>query len=222
MSVVLPGPELALVQQTKDPMARAANTLYLPARRISAEEFGSPGLATLVQRLRSIMHTQGGIGIAANQVGLSLQIFLIEAKPDNPRYQVLGEVPYAVFINPRIMAASPERRNFWHGCLSAAGEPRGNVATFEWIEFEAAAEDGTLRRGRLEGLAAVIFQHELRHLLGGTYLDRARTLIAKEELDERLAKGELPFFEPVDAELPLLIGDYRLGETLEEFYSRAR
>jgi peptide deformylase len=185
-----------------------------------SEEFGGAQLAAVVDQMRSVMQQQGGIGIAANQVGLRLQIFLIEAKPDNPRYQVLGPVPYGVFINPRITAASEERRNFWHGCLSAVGEARGNVATYEWIEVEAAGLDGVVKQARLESLAAVIFQHELRHLLGGTYLDQARTLLAKDELDQQLDAGELPFFEPVGNELPLLIGDYSVGETLEDFYSR--
>jgi peptide deformylase len=209
-----------VVQHTRDPAARSKNPLYLPARRILPEEFGGAELTGIVDQLRAVMEEQGGIGIAANQIGLSLQIFLLEAKPNNPRYQVLGEVPYGVFINPRILAASEERRNFWHGCLSAAGEARGNVATYEWVEIEAAGLDGVVKNVRLESLASVIFQHELRHLLGGTYLDRARTLLAKEELDDRLAKGELPFFEPVGPELPLLIGDYRVGESLEVFYSR--
>ncbi|RYZ93910.1 MAG: peptide deformylase, partial [Proteobacteria bacterium] len=171
LSLKLPDHELAAVQHTRDPAARERNVLYLPARAITAEEFRTPDLSRLVEAMRALMHRTGGIGIAANQVGKRLQLFMIEAKPNNPRYQVLGEVPYQLFINPRIIAASAERRNFWHGCLSAVGEKRGNVATYEWIEVEAADEAGIVRRARLEGLAAVIFQHELRHLLGGTYLD---------------------------------------------------
>jgi peptide deformylase len=220
MTIPVPGEELPVVQQTRDAAARHANPLYLPARCISKEEFASPELGALVSRMREVMRVEGGIGIAANQIGLSLQIFLLEARPDNPRYQVLGEVPFSVFVNPRITRASKERRNFWHGCLSARNEARGNLATYEWIEFEALDVSGTPKMGRLEGLAAVIFQHELRHLLGGTYLDKARTLLPKAELDERLEKKELPFFEPVGEELPLLLDDYRIGETLEEFYSR--
>jgi peptide deformylase len=222
MSLTLPAPELTAVQHTRDPAARLSNVLYLPARAITAEEFRTPELSHLIEAMRALMHHTGGIGIAANQVGKRLQIFMIEAKPNNPRYQGLGEVPYQLFINPRIVAASAERRNFWHGCLSAVGEKRGNVATYEWIEVEAADEAGLVRRSRLEGLAAVIFQHELRHLLGGTYLDKATTLLTKEELDQKLDAKELNFFERADARLPLLIDDYRVGETLEEFYARVK
>lgn len=220
VTIDLPEGELQVVQHTRDTAARRHNVLYLPARRILEDEFASPGFALLVEKMREKMHATGGIGIAANQVGKRLQLFMIEAKPSNPRYQSIGEVPYQLFANPRILHASRERRNFWHGCLSAVGEKRGNVATYEWVEVEAANAEGRIERHRLEGLAAVIFQHELRHLLGGTYLDKAQTFLAKDELDAKLNAKELPFFERADAKLPLLLDDYRLGETLEEYYAR--
>ncbi|RYZ99315.1 MAG: peptide deformylase [Proteobacteria bacterium] len=220
LSLSMPDNDLTAVQHTRDPEARRTNVLYLPARAITMQEFGRPELSSLLARMRALMHSTGGIGIAANQVGKQLQVFMIEAKPNNPRYQVLGEVPYQAFINPRIVAASIERRNFWHGCLSAVGEKRGNVATYEWIDVEAADEAGIVRRSRLGGLAAVIFQHELRHLLGGTYLDKATTFLDKAELDEKLDAKALSFFDRVDGRLPLLLDDYRVGETLEEYYGR--
>lgn len=212
--------ENPVVQETKDPAARRENSLYLPARRILPDEFRSPELKDLTETMRAIMHATGGIGIAANQIGKRLQVFMIEAKPTNPRYHGLGEVPFQIFFNPRIRSASAERRNFWHGCLSAVGAPRGNVATYEWVEVEAEGEDGSLRREKLEGLAAVIFQHEFRHLLGGTYLDKAGEFLAKDELDAKLDKKERAFFGRADSSLPLLIDDYQVGESLEDYYTR--
>lgn len=214
--------DLQVVQHTRDGDARKQNVLYLPARRIMPDEFATNEFRALVERMRAVMHSTGGIGISANQVGKRLQLFMIEAKSNNPRYKVLGEVPYTVFANPRITKASKERRNFWHGCLSAVGEKRGNVATYEWIEIEANDETGALHKNKLEGLAAVIFQHELRHIFGGTYLDKAQTFFAKEELDPLLEKKEVPFFERAGANLPLLLDDYKIGESLEENYARRR
>lgn len=212
--------DLAVVQQTRDAEARRENVLYLPARRVLEDEFRSPEFRELVEKMRSVMYRTGGIGIAANQVGKRLQLFMIEAKTDNPRYKGIGAVPFQVFANPRILKASRERRNFWHGCLSAVGEKRGNLATYEWVEVEAANAEGTVARHRLDGLAAVIFQHELRHLLGGTYLDKAEFLLDREELTRKLDSKELPFFERAGRELPHLIDDYHVGETLEEYYAR--
>ncbi len=220
MTLETPEHQLNVVQHTHDPAARRKNPLYLPTRRILEDEFHSRELTELVERMKAVMHATGGIGISGNQIGKRLQVFLIEARPGNPRYKVLGAVPFGVYINPRILAASPTRKNFWHGCLSAVGEKRGNVATYEWIDFEAADLDGIIRQGRLDGFAAVIFQHELRHLLGGTYLDKAQTFFAKEELDKKFDRKELPFFDQADEHLPLLLDDYLIGETLEEYYRR--
>jgi peptide deformylase len=201
----------------KDSLGRDQNALYLKLRQINQEEFNSPELNTFIDSMYSIMLKEEGVGIAANQLGKRLQIFIIEADNDNPRYKVLGAVEKQVFINPKITKVSTERKNFWHGCLSAQGEKRGNVATFEWIEYECQNQKGEIQRGRLEGFAAVIFQHEFRHLMSGTYLDHAHHFLSKEDLDQKLESGELPFFELANDTLPLLIDGYQLGKNLDEY-----
>jgi peptide deformylase len=168
------------------------------------------------------MQRKAGVGIAANQIGKRLQIFLIEAKADNPRYKVLGPIAKQVFINPRITKVSEQRMNFWHGCLSAEGKERGNVATYEWIEFECRDVRGSIQSARLDGFAAVIFQHEFRHLLNGTYFDVAKEFMPKAELDYQIGIGKVPFFNIANNSLPLLIGDYKIGESLDEYHSRVK
>ena len=219
-SLEIPAGDLPIVQQERDPQKRSENPLYLPNRKVLESEFGSNTLQNLISAMHQAMRQKDGIGIAANQLGKNIQVFLIEAKSDNPRYRVLGPVPFSVFLNPRITQTSPERKNFWHGCLSAVGEKRGNVATYAWIDVEANTPDGKPLKVHLEGLAAVIFQHEFRHLLGGTYLDRANFFLEKKNLDQMLDRKEVPFFAPADENLPLLIGDYQLGESLEDYYAR--
>lgn len=209
-----------VVQQTADPNLRLKNSLYLPNRKIESTEMGSKQIIDTVTLMRQVMHEKQGIGIAANQVGLNLQIFMIEAKPNNPRYKIFAPVEYKVFINPKITRASPERRNFWHGCLSAVGEKRGNVAAYEWIEYEAQDLDGQKMVGRLDGLAAIIFQHEFRHMLGGTYLDRAHEFLDKAAIDEGIDKKTVEVYSAAPPEMPHLLGDYTVGQSLEEFYLR--
>ena len=196
---------------------RDQNALYLVPRSIQQEEFNSPALHTFIDSMYAMMLRKAGVGIAANQLGKRLQIFIIEAESDNPRYKVLGAVKKQVFINPKITKVSKTRKNFWHGCLSAQGEKRGNVATFEWIEYECQNQAGEILKGRLDGFAAVIFQHEFRHLMNGTYLDHANHLLSREELSQKLETGELPFFELANDTLPLLIEGYQLGKALEEY-----
>lgn len=199
---------------------RDKNALYLPPRIIEKEEFNSTKLNVFIDSMYAVMVKNSGVGIAANQLGKRLQIFIIEAKADNPRYKVLGPIQKQIFINPIITKVSPKRKNFWHGCLSAVGEKRGNVATYEWIEYQCQNQKGDLQTGRLDGFAAVIFQHEFRHLMNGTYLDIAKQFLAKTDLDQKIESGELPFFEIASDSLPSLIKGYKIGETLYEYHSK--
>lgn len=217
----IPQAGFEVVQQLPtDQRAGSGNPLYLPPREVTTEEFGSPELQLFVDSMYRVMRRTAGVGIAANQLGKRLQIFMIEAEADNPRYQVLGAVPKQVFINPKITSASKAVRNFWHGCLSAKGKLRGNVATHAWIEYTCQSMDGSTLIGRLDGFAAVIFQHEFRHMLGGTYLDHANHRVPKPKLDSLIASGVLPFFETCADTIPLLVSGYQLGESLTEFHQR--
>lgn len=199
---------------------RKQNALYLPPRKIIKEEFNSELLNDFINSMYDVMVKNSGVGIAANQLGKRLQIFIIEAKADNPRYKVLGPVEKQIFINPIITKVSSVKKNFWHGCLSAKGEKRGNVATYEWIEYQCQNQKGEIQNGRLDGFAAVIFQHEFRHLMNGTYMDIAKQFLSKDELDKKTAAGELPFFEITSDTLPLLINGYNVGKTLNEYHNK--
>ena len=207
-------------QIPKGSQARSNSPLYLPPRAIEKNEFKSKKLDQLIDTMYSVMLKKAGVGIAANQIGKQLQVFIIEAKADNPRYRILGAVPKRLFINPRITKVSVQRKNFWHGCLSAEGKKRGNVATYEWIEYECFDESGNLKQGKLDGFAAVIFQHEFKHLMTGTYLDVANHFLSKTELDHEIEIGRLPFFETASDTLPLLIGGYSIGQTINEYHTQ--
>lgn len=212
---------LEVVQQIPiNQEGRAKSALYLPPRRITEKEFNSSMLNELIDSMYIVMVKKSGVGIAANQLGKRLQVFIIEAKSDNPRYKILGPVPKQVFINPIITKVSPNKKNFWHGCLSADGEKRGNVATYEWIEYQCQNEKGAVINGRLDGFAAVIFQHEFKHLMNGTYLDVANHFLSKKELDLEVEMKKVPFFETASDTLPLLINGYVVGETLEKYHSK--
>lgn len=218
LSLNIPEEGFKVVQHIPaDSVGRDKNALYLKPRSIRQNEFNSAELNTFIDSMYSLMQNKAGVGIAANQLGKRLQIFIIEAQTDNPRYQILGPVKKQVFINPIITKVSQKRKNFWHGCLSAQTSKRGNVASFEWVEYECKDINGKIQRGRLEGFAAVIFQHEFRHLMNGTYLDHANHFLAKDELDRKLETGELPFFELANDTLPLLIDGYQLGKPLEDY-----
>ncbi len=200
--------------------------LYTPSAYV--ENITSKEVQDLIDSMRPKM-VAAGIGLAANQVGHPLQIFMIEYHPPidefkkGDRYKVvMPDVPYQVFINPRITEASPETVSFWHGCLSAADKDRGKVATYEWIDFEAFDRKGKKFSGRLDDFAAVIFQHEFRHLLGRLYFDQTNLFMAADELDKKRASGEIAAYEICGPDVPHLLSDYVVGETIDEYAQRAR
>lgn len=94
-SLTLDNPNVALeiLQQIPaNQKGREKSALYLPPRRISKKEFNTPLLHELIESMYNVMVKKSGVGIAANQLGKRLQVFIIEAKSDNPRYKILGPV----------------------------------------------------------------------------------------------------------------------------------
>jgi len=218
-TILIPEAGFKLVQHTYNKDKRLKNSLYTHSRKIEEYEFNTVALDHFISELRSSMHKWNGVGIAANQVNKNIQIFIIEADRLSLWHDSLETVPFQVFINPKITNVSYSKNNFWHGCLSANNEKLGNVATYDWIEYEAYDSKGDKQRGRLSGFSAVIFQHEMRHLLGGTYLDKAMEFVAVKDFYKKLTNNELTFFEKADDNLPLLLDDYVINKTLEENYT---
>lgn len=166
-----------------------------------------------------------GMGLAANQIGKSLQLFMIQftdtQKTLNPqRFREMEPVAFQIFINPKIIKSSKDNMTFWHKCLSADGKDFGKVATYQWIEYEAQNENGNIIKDKLDKLGAIIFQHEFRHLLGGTYLEKAKEYKSNEELNMLIACGELKSYDRTDIDIPHLLDDYVIGETIEEYRVR--
>src|ERR1700681_2455346 len=99
------------------------------ARPLSLEEIGLPETQNLIQWMRETMGDAPGVGLAAPQVGLPIQLAVIEDRPEYSKdipSERLAErerrsVPFQVLINPRIVAQSEEQIEFFEGCLSLAG-----------------------------------------------------------------------------------------------------
>ena len=86
LSLTIPNEGFELVQQLPSQNeARMQNALYQPARAITKREMASTALRTLVDSMYAVMLQNEGVGIAANQLGKRLQIFIIEAKAHNAR-----------------------------------------------------------------------------------------------------------------------------------------
>lgn len=200
--------------------------LYRPSLRV--DDIKSQDIQNLITKMKNQMQGEG-IGLAANQIGNPLQIFMIEysSEVENPahsdRYDVvMPAVPFQVFINPKIINVSKDLVSFWHGCLSAVDSNLGLVSTYKWIEYEAYNEKGEIISNRLDDFGAVIFQHEFRHLLGGLYIHKAKVFKAYDELEKLFKSGRLKAYDVAKDDTPHLLDDYHIGESIEEFSKRKK
>ena len=141
-------------------------------------------LAELLGDMVETMYAEGGVGLAAPQIGVSRQIAVINPEPGN-------EATLLKMVNPRIVAASDELEVKEEGCLSVPGI-RGEIPRHAWVEIVYQNEKGVERRLRAEGLLARIVQHELDHLNGVLFIDRlslAKRALIKPKL-RNLAGGK--------------------------------
>lgn len=158
------------VLQTTDP--EDSVTLRMKSEDININSITTDeDLRLLINRLIVTMEEEGGVGIAAPQVGVQKNIFIFTRidRPDNP---------HQVAINPRITSHPDETVCFERdGCLSIP-DISANSTRYPWVEVEYWDENGKHHKERLEGFSrndnftGVIFQHELDHLNGILFTDR--------------------------------------------------
>ena len=121
-------------------------------------------LSNLIVSMKKTMRVEGGIGLAAPQVGVNKSLFVIEVRP-NDRYSNLPSIPFEVFINPVILKFERRTSDFEEGCLSVdnfriiINRPRGL-----WVRWQD--QTGRFFRQKLTGVRARVFQHEYDHLEG--------------------------------------------------------
>lgn len=123
-----------------------------------------------IDDLTETMHHEGGVGIAAPQVGRSLQIIVVEYQ-ENERYTDQESIPLQVFFNPVVTRFGGEPRSFWEGCLSLK-EFRGLVTRPSEVTVEAFDREGKPVTIEAEGFLAIVLQHEVDHLHGKVFIDR--------------------------------------------------
>ena len=149
------------------------------ARPLLHEEIALPEMQQLIAWMHETMRDALGVGLAAPQVGLAVQLAVIEDRPEYSKdisADRLAErerkpVPFQVLINPRIIEQSADQAEFFEGCLSLAGFS-ALVKRSRQIAVEYLDDRGQPRRIEAEGWYARILQHEIDHLHGRLYIDR--------------------------------------------------
>lgn len=138
------------------------------------ERFDTRELHSLLADMQDTMHALNGAGLAAPQIGVSLQVVIFGVGA-NPRYPQAEEVPYTVLINPHVEPIGANMEDGWEGCLSVPGM-RGLVPRFTRVRYRGADPLGAPIDRSVSGFHARVVQHETDHLHGILYPTRIRDL----------------------------------------------
>ncbi|MBQ0141396.1 MAG: peptide deformylase [Prevotellaceae bacterium] len=133
-----------------------------------------PNLQELIKDMYETMQKADGVGLAGPQVGLPINMFVIDLdvlSEDYPEYKGFLHA----FINPKILESSEETESIEEGCLSLPGIHE-NVRRPTQVHVTYLDENGTAHDEWLNGFLARVFQHEYDHLEGKLFVDRLSTL----------------------------------------------
>lgn len=170
----------------KEIVQRNSPVLREIARSIPLEEIGSDRVDKVIENMQAAMSKQkDGIAIAAPQIGENLRIFVISGqllKQADRTYK--GDGSDLIFINPEIIRSSKEKHDVEEGCLSVRWL-YGKVRRSRRVTLKALNEKGQPIERGASGLLAQIFQHEMDHLNGILFTDKANELweMTQEEIE---------------------------------------
>jgi peptide deformylase len=155
------------------------------ARNLDVDEIRSEGLRNLIVDMIETMHHEQGIGIAAPQIGESIQAAVIEIDEESVRYPGQESFGLEVFLNPRVTVLDADEQGFWEGCLSVPNL-RGYVERPRRVRVDYVDLEGRTAAIEAEGFLATVFQHELDHLQGVLYVDRIRDMTKLATIEDYL------------------------------------
>lgn len=137
----------------------------------------TPEIKKIISEMwQELKKTAVGLALAAPQIGAPKAVIVMEYKVKNEKTGKLEVIiPKMVFINPKIIKSSAEKNVEEEGCLSfmANEEIRGEVERAKKIVVKALDEKGKTIRIRAQGFLARVLQHEIDHLNGVLFVDRA-------------------------------------------------
>jgi peptide deformylase len=162
-----------------------AQVLHQPARAVATAEIGSPEVQRLIELMFATL-VGIGVGLAAPQVGIGLQLVVIadpavvQTAQDAELFHLQERVavPPHVLVNPIVEVLDGDAAEFFEGCLSVHGY-RAVVPRARRVRVRALDHLGQAVEREASGWYARIIQHEVDHLAGRLYVERMlpRTLV---------------------------------------------
>lgn len=189
VAAVLDGGALPAIVQAGHPVLR---TRALPF----TGQIDEADLARLIAIMADTMRTAPGVGLAAPQIGIPLQLAvledLFEVSPENAAARHREPLEFFAMFNPRYTPVGTETAAHYEGCLSMSGW-QAVVERPAAVELAYDDEHGTARTRRFTGWQARIVQHESDHLAGTLYIDKAitRSLASSAEYSEHWAHPDI-------------------------------
>ena len=148
------------------------------SKEVSSKDLPSPKINKILKDMSLALKSQrDGVAIAAPQIGVSLRIFIVAGKIISP------DSPNLVFINPQIIKTSRKSKDLHEGCLSVRWL-YGWVNRSDKVTVEALDKSGAKFQYGGSGVLAQVFQHEIDHLNGILFTDKAENLEEMKPKDE--------------------------------------
>ncbi|MDP6387814.1 MAG: peptide deformylase [Candidatus Pacebacteria bacterium] len=159
------------IVQDGDPILRD-KAKEIPIGKIQSAEVKK----VLKDMSKTLEKQKDGVAIAAPQIGVPLRIFIVSGKLfDHGESEISSSLPDLVFINPTITKFSKNKESHEEGCLSVRGK-YGTTKRAKKATVRAYDENGKIFERGGSGLLAKIFQHEMDHLDGVLFIDRAKNI----------------------------------------------
>lgn len=158
--------------------------LHAIAEEVPVEDITTPKIQKVLKDMRAALETynvegMNGVAIAAPQIGVPLRIFLVHSTAKDKT-----KLPTLVAVNPVIVKLSRKKHLVGEGCLSVPDD-YGAVDRSTHATIRAYDEHGRLYERGAGGLLAQIFQHEVDHLDGILFVDKAEKVWNKDDLEAK-------------------------------------
>jgi peptide deformylase len=146
--------------------------------------FGRAAMTQLVGRLRRAMQQANGIGLSANQLGLPYRLFTARVPDEQGNYK------FYVVVNPQIEKLGSEKVFLEEGCLSVPGR-YGHVSRAKQLTVRGFDKNGRPLKLKAWGILAHVLQHEIDHLDGAVFIDKAKDIHEVPTQEERGQRWEM-------------------------------
>jgi peptide deformylase len=152
------------------------------ARPVPIEQIRTPDFQRMLDDMVETMHEYNGVGLAAPQVHVSLQVAVLECE-HNPRYPDAPAIPLTFIVNPTVTVLDSALVEDFEGCLSIP-DLRGLVPRYKSVRLQAIGRNGEHLDFVATDFHARVIQHETDHLKGEVYLDRMPNMRSLSHLAE--------------------------------------